>query len=108
VAVVSAMKRRIDELERQVRGSIAVMWVLANRAGGEIHLTNAELVELPRGAQLEQKQTSIGVKIIARDPWKALHDKIEQQAVSAATPEETQEHIEALIALEAGDTQTTE
>ena len=66
---MSATARKIAQLESQVRGSIAILWVLANRAGGEIYLTKEDLENLPRGAQLQQKKTSVGVKLIALNPW---------------------------------------
>lgn len=67
---MSATARKIAKLESEQRANVAMLWILANKAGGEIHITIEDLQSMPRGAQLEQKKTSIGVKVIALDPWK--------------------------------------
>lgn len=67
---MSATARKIAKLETELRATIAMLWVAANKQGGEIHITMDDLNAMPRGAQLEQKKTSIGVKVIALDPWK--------------------------------------
>lgn len=47
-----------------------MLWLACNKAGGEIHITKEEFTAMPRGALLEQKQTSVGVKVSAQNPWK--------------------------------------
>lgn len=70
ISKLSATARKIEKLESELRATIAMLWVAANKQGGEIHITIDDLNAMPRGAQLEQKKTTIGVKVIALDPWK--------------------------------------
>lgn len=70
-------QRKIDRLEREVRSLTALLWVVVSQTGtqdedGEkhVHVLKSEFELMPRGAILEQKRTSVGVKVIVRDKWR--------------------------------------
>lgn len=58
-------EKRLIEAEARLAATRMILWILANREGGNISVTDEEIDKVPEGAQLKQHPVAGGIEFIS-------------------------------------------